>query len=410
MKYVIIGNSTAAVACIEGIRSVDREGSITVISDEKHHCYGRPTISYCLMGATSRENMKYRPDDFYVKNGVKTLLGQRAASIDTAAKCVILENGEKEEYDKLLVATGSRPFVPPMEGLDGVKNKFSFMTYDDMEALDRAVGKNKRVLVIGAGLVGLKCVEGIADRVGSVTVVDLADRILPSILDKEGAAIVQRQLEERGVKFILNDCAAKLDGNRATLKNSGQTVDFDILVVAVGVRPNVELVKQAGGNVNRGIVVNTGLETSLDGIYAAGDCAEGYDSSVGENRILALLPNAYFQGKTAGINMAGGKSLHANAIPMNAIGFFGSHILTAGVYEGECISRIQGSVYKKLFVKDNKLVGFILINDFLRAGIYTQLVRDKVDLSEVDFELLKDKPQLLAYSRETRGYKLSRKV
>ena len=125
---------------------------------------------------------------------------------------------------------------------------------------------------------------------------------------------------------------------------------------------------------------------------------------------MARLPNAYFQGRVAGINMAGGEAEQTNAIPMNAIGFFGSHILTAGVYEGECLSHIQGSIYKKLFVKDGRLVGFILINDFLRAGIYTQLVRDKVDLAEVDFSLLADHPQLLAYSREARKKKLSRKV
>lgn len=410
MRYVIIGNSTAAIACIEGIRTVDLNGEITVISDENHHCYGRPTISYCLMGATTRGNMKYRPDDFYDKNGVTLMLGERAAKIDTKQKSVTLESGGQVEYDKLLVATGSRPFIPPMEGLENVADKYTFMTYDDMDALDNVIDKTKNVLVIGAGLIGLKCVEGILDRVGSVTVVDLADRILPSILDKEGAQIIQTQLEEKGVKFILNDCAATFCEHSVTLKNSGTDINFDILVLAVGVRPNVELVKEAGGEVNRGIVVDQKLQTSLDDVYAAGDCAEGYNSSTGNYSVLALLPNAYFQGKTAGINMAGGSALHANAIPMNAIGFFGSHILTAGVYEGECISHIEGSVYKKLYVKENQLVGFILINDFLRAGIYTQLIRDKVPLTDVDFTLLQDKPQLIAYSKEIRDYKLTRKV
>lgn len=410
MKYVIIGNSTAAIACIEGIRTTDREGEITVISDEKYHCYGRPTISYCLMGATSRGEMKYRPDDFYEVNGVKTLLGERAEAVDAHKKTVKLQSGEEIPYDKLLVATGSRPFVPHMDGLDGVKNKFSFMTMDDMNALESVLSPKKKVLVIGAGLIGLKCVEGILDRVGSVTVVDLADRILPSILDGEGAAIIQRQLESKGVKFILNDCAQEFENKKVILKNSGQEIVFDILVVAVGVRPNTELVREAGGEVNRGIVVDTHMRTSLPDVYAAGDCAEGYDSSLGANRILALLPNAYFQGKAAGINMAGGDAEQTNAIPMNAIGFFGSHILTAGIYEGECLSHIEGDIYKKLFVKDGRLVGFILINDFLRAGIYTQLVRDKVDLSTVDFTLLKDHPRLLAYSQDVRRQKLARKV
>ena len=178
----------------------------------------------------------------------------------------------------------------------------------------------------------------------------------------------------------------------------------------MGVRANTELVKEAGGAVNRGIVVDTHMRTSLPDVYAAGDCAEGYDSSTGTNRVLALLPNAYFQGNVAGVNMAGGEVEQTDAIPMNAIGFFGSHILSAGVYEGECISHIQGDIYKKLFVKDKKLVGFILINDFLRAGIYTALVREKTPLADVDFELLITAPQLLAYPPAQRRAKLAQKV
>ena len=409
MKYVIIGNSIAAAACIEGIRSVDGEGDITVVSAENYQVYGRPLISYYLLGRVKLENMNYRPADFYGKNNVSVLYGRRATKIDAPSKTVFLDDGKKLKYNKLLVATGSRPFVPPMEGLDKVESKFSFMTMDDMLALEVALSPEKSVLVIGAGLIGLKCVEGILQRVKSVSVVDMADRILPSILDAEGAAIVQRGLEERGVQFYLSDSAAKFTGNRAYLK-SGKEIDFDILVVAVGVRPNTDLVKDAGGEVNRGIVVDKGMRTSLADVYAAGDCAEGFDSSIGANRILALLPNAYFQGSIAGVNMAGGIASHTDAIPMNAIGFFDTHVLTAGVYEGEVIADIHGNVYKKLFVKDGYLVGFILINDFLRAGIYTSLIRQKTPLSEVNFALLEHEPQLLAFPKEVRKQKLAHRV
>ncbi|MFR1633332.1 MAG: NAD(P)/FAD-dependent oxidoreductase, partial [Oscillospiraceae bacterium] len=330
--------------------------------------------------------------------------------IDPEAKTVELDGGEAIPYDRLLVATGSRPFVPPMQGLDGVKDRFPFMTMDDMLALEGALSKDKDVLVIGAGLIGLKCVEGILERVKSVSVVDMADRILPSILDKEGAAIVQRGLEARGVKFFLGDSAERFEGNAAYLKNSKKKIEFDILVVAVGVRPNTELVKEAGGEVNRGIVVDKGMRTSIKDVYAAGDCAEGYDSSVGSGRILALLPNAYFQGSVAGVNMAGGMAVHDDAIPMNAIGFFETHVLTAGVYEGECIEEVSDKVYKKLFLKEGRLVGFILINDFLRAGIYTSLIRNKTSLAEVGFELLKSNPRLLAFSAEERKQMLAQRV
>lgn len=410
MKYVIIGNSIAATACIEGIRSVDKKGEITVVSAENYPAYGRPLISYCLLGRVKRENMDYRPADFYGKNEVSVYYGRTAVKIDAERKKVVLDDNRELAYDKLLVSTGSRPFVPPMQGLDKAEHKFSFMTMDDMLALERELAPDKRVLVIGAGLIGLKCVEGILNRVQSVTVVDMADRILPSILDSEGAAIVQRGLEERGVKFCLSDSAERFESNTAYLKNSKQKLDFDILVVAVGVRPNTDLVKEAGGEVNRGIVVDKGMRTSLKDVYAAGDCAEGFDSSIGANRILALLPNAYFQGNVAGVNMAGGMAVQNDAIPMNAIGFFDTHVLTAGVYEGEVFADVHDNVYKKLFVKDGYLVGFILINDFLRAGIYTSLIRGKTPLSEVDFSLLEQEPQLLAFSRKVRKTKLAQRV
>ncbi len=409
MKYVLIGNSTAAIACIEGIRSIDSQGEIVVISSEKHVAYGRPLISYYLLGRIKKEDMNYRPADFYAKNGVDLMLGKTVTSIDPKEKYVNLDDGSKVSYDKLLVATGSRPFVPPMEGLDGVKNKFSFMTYDDMLALEAALSPNKQVLVIGAGLIGLKCVEGILERVKKVTVVDMANRILPSILDEDGAAIVQKTLEDKGVTFYLGDSAAKFENGKAYLK-SGKELSFDLLVVAVGVRPNTELIKDIGGAVNRGIVVDEFMHTYIPDIYSAGDCAEGYDITSKQNKILAILPNAYFQGKTAGINMAGGNASLTNAIPMNAIGFFDTHVLTAGIYEGECYQFVTDKTYKKFFVKDGKLAGFIIINDFLRTGIYTSLIRNSTPLDGVDFKALLNKPELLAFSVEERKNKLAKKV
>ncbi len=409
MEYVIIGNGTAAIACIEGIRTEDKQGEIALISSENRHCYGRPLISYKLLGRISADKMDYRPRDFYENNNVRTYLGREAVKIDAAAKTVVLDGGEKIPYSKLLVATGSRPFIPPVSGLDKIKYH-TFMTYDDMEALERELSEDKRVLVVGAGLIGLKCVEGILHRVKSVTVVDVADRVLPSILDPDGARIIRAELEECGVKFILGDSAAEFTDGTAVLK-SGARVEFDILVMAVGVRPNVSLIKDCGGDVDRGITVNAKCETSLPDIYAAGDCSEGYDMSVDSKRVLAILPNAYFQGKCAGINMAGGVASFVNAVPMNAIGFFGSHVLSAGSYDGELIvNEVSDSSLRKLYVKDGKLSGFVLINDFARAGVYTSLIRNSTPLSDVDLELLKEKPQLLAFSKEERKKKLARRV
>lgn len=406
MNYVIIGNSAAAVGCVEGIRSRDREGSVTMITDEPYHTYSRPLISYLLCGKTDEERMKYRPDSFYEDNRVTLLARKRAVKIDAASKTVLLDSGEAVPYDKLMAATGSRPFVPPVKGLDQVENAFTFMTLDSARALEKALGPDKRVLILGAGLIGLKCAEGIADKVGSLTVVDLANHILPSILDSEGAALVQKHIEDHGVSFILGDGVESFDGNTAVLK-SGKIVPFDVLAICVGVRPNTELVSGAGGEVARGVCVSSTCETTLPDIYAAGDCTESFDVSCGKNRILALLPNAYMQGECAGVNMAGGQKSYGHAIPMNAVGFFGCHILTAGSYTGEVYSSSAGDSLKKLFYADDRLKGFLLIGDVARAGIYTSLIRNETPLSSIDFGLICEKPQLMAFSRAERKEMLS---
>ena len=403
-KYLIIGNGTAAVGCIEGIRSLDKAGEITVISEEKHHVYSRPLISYYLEGKTDAERMKYRSDSFYDDNGCRVIYGAKAVSLDSSAKRVKLEDGAELPYDELCVAAGSRPFVPPFAGLDTVEKKFSFMTLDDALALEAAITKESRVLIVGAGLIGLKCAEGIYGRVGSITVCDLADRVLSSILDADCASVVQKRLEEAGISFMLGDTAERFDGDTAYMK-SGKSVEFDVLVLAVGVRANTELVKNAGGDVNRGIVVNEKMETSLPHIMAAGDCAEGFDSSIGANRVLAILPNAYMQGRTAGVNMAGGAAKLGNAIPMNSIGFFGYHIMTAGAYDGKMFEERSDEAVKRFFVKDGLLRGYILLGETERAGIYTALIREKTPLDTIDFELTKKVASNAIFSREIRRKK-----
>lgn len=411
MNYVIIGNSAAAVGCVEGIRQADKTGSITIISNEPHHTYSRPLISYLIYGKTDEDRMKYRPDDFYTKNGCTALLGVTVAKIDKENKQVILDDGAAVPYDKLLVATGSKPFVPPMQGLDKVKNAFTFMTLDSAKALDAALTPESRVLIVGAGLIGLKCAEGIAKKVSSITVVDLAPRILPSILDEEGSAMMQRHIESKGVTFILGDSVKEFTETTATL-NGGGTVEFDVAVLCVGVRPNVELVKDAGGTVGRGIATDEFCRTDIPDVYAAGDCSESVDITDGACKVLALLPNAYMQGETAGLHMAGTEKPYNKALAMNAIGFFGLHIITAGCYQGEEFVKRgrDGKTYKKLVYADNRLKGYILIGDIARAGIYTALIREQTPLDTIDFDLIRERPQLMAFSHKDRAQKLSTKA
>ncbi len=402
-KYVIIGGGVASVGCIEGIRSVDKKGKITLICGENRPVYCRPLISYYLEGKTDFEKMKYRPDTFYGENGCKLVYG-KVTGIDKETKTVTV--GKKQiPYDELLIATGSSPFVPKMNGLETVKNKFTFMTEDDAVAIEKAITPESRVLIVGAGLIGLKCAEGLAGRVSRIKVCDLASRVLSSILDDTCAKMMQNKLEAAGIKFMLGDSVASFNGNVAKM-SSGKTVEFDVLILAVGVRANLSLIKDIGGETDRGIVIDDSMRTSIPNIYAAGDCAEGYDMSSGGKRVLAIWVNAYLQGNCAGKNMAGSPTVFDRGVPMNAIGFFGLHALTAGSYDGEMYEEKTETTLKRLFVKDDRLVGFMLIGATDRAGIYTSLIREKTPLSSVDFDLLRISPCLSAFGGEFRRKKL----
>lgn len=409
-QFVVVGNGVAAVGCIEGIRSVDSATPITVVSAENHAVYCRPLISYYLEGKTDVEKMKYRPADFYDQMNCQVLYGVTAETVNAAANKVTLNNNSSLPYSALCLATGSSPFIPPFAGIDQVSCKYTFMTLDDALALEKVVNRSTRVLIIGAGLIGLKCAEGLLEKAGSITICDLAGHVLSSILDSECAAIVQKHLQDHGIRFMLGDSVASFSSNMAYMK-SGAAVEFDVLVLAVGVRANTALAKEAGIEVNKGILVDDHMQTTLTGIYAAGDCTESRDISSGENRVLAIMPNAYMQGKCAGINMAGHIEQFNKGMPMNSIGFCGLHVMTAGsryaaddggeVYEEKAIGRV-----KKLFSRNGLLTGFIFVGHADRVGIYTSLIREQVPLNTINYEMLQKVVSLAAFSSEYRKTKL----
>lgn len=402
MKYVIIGNGAASVGAIEAIRKNDKSGEITVFTDEKFPCYGRPLISYYLEGKTTADKMGYRGESFYRDNGVTLLLGTPATKIDPAKKTVTA-GGKEYAYDKLLVATGSSPFVPPTPGYDKVRNKFTFINFADALALEKKVTKKSRVLIVGAGLTGLKCAEGLYGRAGGITVVDMADRVLPAVMDAESSGIIKEYLEGKGIKFFLSDSVAEYDAKSAKLK-SGTEIGFDVLVTGVGVRPNVSLVAEAGGRtqleadgrVMRGIVTDDDRLTDLPDVYAAGDCSLSYDVTISGVRPLAIQPNAYMQGETAGCAMSGGKPLRREYLPVNAGGFLGLHIITAGSYTGEAITLKDDKSFRRFFVDGDRLMGFIQIGEYSRVGILTDMIRKRTPVSGVDLETLMKEPQLAA--------------
>ena len=409
MRYVIIGGSAAAIGCIEGVRSVDKTGEIILITGETEWNYSRPLISYLLEGKTTRDKMWCRPDSFFTRNGVTVKAGVLATALDAGDRTVRLSTGERLAYDRLLAATGSRPFVPPIPGLETVERTFCFQTLSDASALAEALRPESRVLILGAGLTGVKCAEGIRGLCAQIAIADLAPRVLPAVLDETGAAMVQARMEEKGVRFYLNDSAAAFRGNTARLQ-SGTELEFDVLVTAVGVRPNTQLVADAGGAVDRGILVDGRCATTLPDVYAAGDCAQGYDAVSGEKRMLPLWPNAMLQGETAGINMAGGRADYTQGIALNASGVFGLHMITAGSYEGESFTVQRDGSYKRLVTADGVLKGVIMVGDVSRAGIYTDLIRKKKPLSEIDFDLIRESPQLMAFSQKDRRVQLGGEV
>ena len=409
MRYVIVGGRAAAIGWIEGVRSVDKTGEIILITGETEWNYSRPLISYLLEGKTTRDKMWCRPDSFFTRNGVTVKAGVLATALDAGDRTVRLSTGERLAYDRLLAATGSRPFVPPIPGLETVERTFCFQTLSDASALAEALRPESRVLILGAGLTGVKCAEGIRGLCAQIAIADLAPRVLPAVLDDTAAAMVQARMEEKGVRFYLNDSAAAFRGNTARLQ-SGTELEFDVLVTAVGVRPNTQLVADAGGAVDRGILVDGRCATTLPDVYAAGDCAQGYDAVSGEKRMLPLWPNAVLQGETAGINMAGGRADYTQGIALNASGVFGLHMITAGSYEGESFTVQRDGSYKRLVTADGVLKGVIMVGDVSRAGIYTDLIRKKKPLSEIDFDLIRESPQLMAFSQKDRRVQLGGEV
>lgn len=391
-RYVIVGNGAAGAAALREIRSTDPAGRITMLTEEGYDAYSRPLISYYLKGRVPMNKMGYGsplPPD----GRTEVRLSTRVEGIDPEAHTLQLEGGEILPYDKLLLATGSVPFVPPMEGVGGQENVFTFLDLDNAVRIREYARPDMKAVVVGGGLIGMKAAEGLHELCASVTVCELADRILPTILDDRAAGRVRRHVESHGIAVVTGDTVARAESKdnflRRVVLRSGAVLDCDLLVVAVGVRPNVALARAAGCSVGRGIRTGRDLSTDVPDIWAAGDCTESTDLLDGSSKILALWPNAVAQGRTAGSAMAGGKRTFDGAFAMNAIDFFGLRMVTSGLLQVEEpayrieIREDEGS-YRRFVVRDNLLRGYCLVGDIDRAGLYTTLIRDDVPLDTLN--------------------------
>lgn len=416
MKYVIIGASAAGLATAESIRKNDRNGEITIITKEDYLPYSRPSISYYLKGKVTQGDMLLRKPTYYKSRNISIVTGTEVKAVDTEKK--IVKAGRKSyPYDKLCLATGSKPFIPPMKNVDKKENVFTFLDFASAKAVKEYANKSTRAVVIGGGLIGMKAAEGLSKVCKSVDVIEFAPRILPSILDEKSAKGVKKYIEkEGGIKFHLEDTIveAKSSGKRikSVILKSGRELKCDLLVVAVGVRPETALAEKAGLEVNRGIITDTAtMQTSNKDIYACGDCCVSRDMLDGSSKIIALWPNAVEQGIVAGSQMSGGAEKIEKSYSVNAIDFYGLRICTCGLINasGEKYNdkiKINGDEYKRLIFEGNRLVGFVLINSSTNAGIYTSLISNRVDLDTVQGDIM-DNPSLLMFDKATRTTKLT---
>ncbi|AGK60049.1 hypothetical protein Asulf_00013 [Archaeoglobus sulfaticallidus PM70-1] len=405
MKFdvVVIGNSAGGIGCIEAIRSRNRDLTIAVISEEEYHTYSKALIPYYLSGRISREKMYYRPPDFYEKMDVTPILGKRAVSINVSEKKVILDSGEEIEYGKLLIATGGKPFIPQMEGFDPkLENAFSFVTMDDALGIEKELEDAKKAVILGGGVIGLMAAEVLAEKGLEVHVIELADRVLAPVVDERTSEIVQRVFDEHGVSIHTGLTIKKVNSSNnrvySVTLTDGREIECDLMIVAVGVVPNIDLVRDSEIEVNRGIVVNRKMETSAKDVYACGDCAEVYDFMIDDRRLLPLWPNAYYGGRVAGLNIAGG-SAEFEGTSMNAMHFFDVYIINAGLNITDEIAEKEGyevlirfdperKVYRRIAIKDGLIKGIVLVGKVDRAGIYLNLMKRKIDVTEFKERLL----------------------
>ena len=402
-KHVIIGNSAAAVGTVAGIRSQDQDAEITIISKEKEHTYSRPLITYLLGGKVGEETMHYRPLDFYEKNRVKARLGVAAASVDATGKKVVLESGQEIPFDKLLLATGGNPIVPPDLKGSASQGVFTFTTWQDARDIKNYIQANqvKKAVVVGGGLIGLKSVEALVALGLEVKVVELAPRILAVTLDDEAGQMAVQALNRAGVELITERTVSSIlakDGKvSAVTLNDDTHFDCGLVILAIGVRPRVELALTAGLSVDRGILVDDAMHTSNRDIFAAGDAAQALEILSGKKMPIPIWPVAYRQGFIGGANMAGGDLLYEGGLAMNSVEICGLPTISAGIttpaeddknFETFVVKDEEAGNYKKIILRNDRLVGAVFVGDIDRAGIIIGLIRSKMKVAALKDKLL----------------------
>ncbi len=387
MKAVIIGNGAAAIGAIEAIREKDGGCEITVLAKESEPAYTPCFLAQYVAGEVGKEKLYMRPADFYEKNRINTLLGVSANEVDTVKNEVRLSSGKTLPYDRLLLAAGSSPIVPNIEGIKG-KGVFYFRSLADSNLIKKGAKSSKKAVIMGAGFIGLEIAEVLSKLGLEVKVVEKEDRILPRMLDSEIAGLVGEHLRKNAIGIFTGNGIKRINrersgGIKGVSLDNGKDLACDILIVSVGVKPNLEMLKSGSLKTNMGVLVNETMQTSVPNIYAAGDIAEIEIGGV--RKVNPIHVNAVKSGHMAGINIAGvEKGMGEHVDDMNVVTLFGLQVLSLGVLSGpHSHKRSDSSGLVKIHESEKGLIsGVQLLGDVTRGGLYLSLMKRGISIND----------------------------
>ena len=378
--YVIIGNGTAGLSAAEEIRGKDEDANITIVTDENYLTYYRIKLSEAISKEFSDKQLFVRDENWYKEKNIKVVLNSKVCSIDIKNKLIETENDEKINYDKLLIATGSRSFIPPIKGSEKT-GVMALRSLDDLKKIKEYFKDCKTVTVLGGGLLGLEAAWAIKQLDKEVNVVELSDQLLPRQLDEDTSAKFADILKEKGLNLFLGVSAQNILGENSVdgLKLSdGSKLETDAVLISAGVRPRLDLAADIDIECDRGIKVDKYMRTNIEDIYVAGDVAEV------DGMVVGLWGISNDQGKTAGRNMAGDLEEYTLPELTTMLNIADCSIFSAGdiknydnIYEGNG----DGDSTYKLCVKDGKITGGIIFNDIAKVAKVKKAIAEKRDIA-----------------------------
>lgn len=400
MKYVILGAGPAGVAAAETLAKAEPDSYITLVGGEPGAPYSRMAIPYVLTGKIDESGTHLRKTEgHYAGLGIDYVNG-RAQAVDPDSGTVTLDDGHKLGYDKLLIATGARPVTPPVDGmdLDGVHHCW---TLEDARAIAARAEKGANVVLIGAGFIGCIILESLVERGVNLTVIEAEDRMIARMMDQTGGDMLKSWVEGKGVTLMTSTKVTGVSQSGAKLTvatDKAGAVEADLVVVSVGVNPNVDFLQGSGIDVDAGIKVDERLATSVDGIYAAGDVAQGPDFEGGFN-VHAVQPTAVEHGRIAALNMTGADIAYRGSLIMNVLDTLGLISTSFGHWMGEDDTAVAIDAdehrYTKLAFKDDQIIGALTLGRTDQIGVLRGLIHTPVKLGPWKDKLKAD-PNLIA--------------